>query len=118
MEYVKLGRTGLTVSRVCLGCMSYGDPTRGNHAWTLDEAASRPFLARALDLGINFFDTANVYSDGSSEEIVGKALLEMTSRDELVIATKVHGKMREGPNGGGLSRKAWLLALEKRGMRG
>ena len=112
MEYVKLGRTGLTVSRVCLGCMSYGDPARGNHAWTLDEAASRPFLARALDLGINFFDTANVYSDGSSEEIVGKALLEMTSRDELVIATKVHGRMRPGANGGGLSRKHILSEID------
>jgi aryl-alcohol dehydrogenase (NADP+) len=112
MEYVKLGRTGLTVSRVCLGCMSYGDPARGNHAWTLDEAASRPFLARALDLGINFFDTANVYSDGSSEEIVGKAILEMTSRDELVIATKVHGRMRPGANGGGLSRKHILSEID------
>ncbi len=112
MEYVKLGRTGLTVSRVCLGCMSYGDPARGNHAWTLDEAVSRPFLARALDLGINFFDTANVYSDGSSEEIVGKALLEMTSRDDLVIATKVHGRMRPGANGGGLSRKHILSEID------
>ena len=112
MDRVKLGRTGLTVSRVCLGCMSYGDPQRGNHAWTLDEAASRPFLARALDLGINFFDTANVYSDGSSEEIVGKALLEMTSRDELVIATKVHGRMRPGANGGGLSRKHILSEID------
>ena len=112
MEYVKLGRTGLTVSKVCLGCMSYGDPARGNHAWTLDEAASRPFLARALDLGINFFDTANVYSDGSSEEIVGKALLEMTSRDEVVIATKVHGRMRAGANGGGLSRKHILSEID------
>ena len=112
MDYVKLGRTGLTVSRVCLGCMSYGDPARGNHAWTLDEAASRPFLARALDLGINFFDTANVYSDGSSEAIVGRALLEMTSRDELVIATKVHGRMRPGANGGGLSRKHILSEID------
>lgn len=112
MEYVKLGRTGLTVSKVCLGCMSYGDPNRGNHAWTLDEDASRPFLARALDLGINFFDTANVYSDGSSEEIVGKALLEMTGRDELVIATKVHGRMRPGANGGGLSRKHIMSEID------
>ena len=112
MEYVKLGRTGLTVSRVCLGCMSYGDPARGNHAWTLDEAASRPFIARALDLGINFFDTANVYSDGSSEEIVGRALREMTSRDEVVIATKVHGRMRPGANGGGLSRKHILSEID------
>ena len=112
MDYVKLGRTGLTVSKICLGTMSYGDPARGNHAWTLDEAASRPFLSRALELGINFFDTANVYSDGSSEEIVGKALLEMTSRDEVVIATKVHGRMRAGANGGGLSRKHILSEID------
>ena len=74
MKYVKLGRTGLTVSRICLGCMSYGDPARGTHPWTLDEEASRPFFVRALELGINFFDTANVYSDGTSEEILGRAL--------------------------------------------
>jgi aryl-alcohol dehydrogenase-like predicted oxidoreductase len=82
MNYVKLGRTGLTVSRVCLGCMSYGEPGRGNHSWSLDDEASRPFIARALELGINFFDTANVYSNGSSEEIVGKALADMTTRNE------------------------------------
>ncbi len=112
MEYVKLGRTGLTVSKVCLGCMSYGDPNRGNHAWTLDEDASRPFLARALDLGINFFDTANVYSDGTSEEIVGKLLAEHARREEYVLATKVHGVMRKGPNGRGLSRKAIMQEID------
>ena len=84
MDIIKLGRTGLDVSRICLGCMSYGEPDRGNHPWTLGEAASRPFIKRALDLGINFFDTANVYSDGTSEEIVGRALLEYARRGELV----------------------------------
>ena len=108
MHYTKLGRTGLDVSRICLGCMSYGVPERGNHPWTLGEAESRPFIRRALDLGINFFDTANVYSDGTSEEIVGRALLEYAPRHEVVIATKVHGRMHKGPNGAGLSRKAIL----------
>ena len=112
MRYTKLGRTGLDVSRICLGCMSYGASDRGNHAWTLGEAQSRPFLRRALDLGINFFDTANVYSDGSSEEIVGRALLEFAPRGELVIATKVQGRMRQGPNGAGLSRKAILGEID------
>src|SRR5882672_8623625 len=112
MKYVKLGRTGLDVSRICLGCMSYGEPQRGAHPWTLGEAKSRPFLKRALDLGINFFDTANVYSDGSSEEIVGRALLEYARRDEVVIATKVHGRMRPGPNGAGLSRKAIMHEID------
>ena len=112
MKYVKLGSTGMDVSKICLGCMSYGDPNRGNHAWTLDEDASRPFLARALDLGINFFDTANVYSDGTSEEIVGRALAEMADRDEIVLATKVHGVTRPGPNGRGLSRKAILAEID------
>src|SRR6185437_1778535 len=97
MIYTHLGRTGIEVSRICLGCMSYGDPERGNHAWTLGEAASRPFLRRALDLGINFFDTANVYSAGTSEEIVGRALLAYARRGEVVIATKVHGRMHKGP---------------------
>ena len=112
MQYTKLGRTGLDVSRLCLGCMSYGEPDRGNHPWTLGEAASRPFLKKALDLGINFFDTANVYSDGTSEEIVGRALLDFARRDEVVIATKVHGRMRQGPNGAGLSRKAILAEID------
>jgi aryl-alcohol dehydrogenase-like predicted oxidoreductase len=112
MQYTKLGRTGLDISRLVLGCMSYGEPGRGNHPWTLDEAASRPFLRRALDLGINCFDTANVYSDGTSEEIVGRALLEYTRRGDVVIATKVHGRMRPGPNGAGLSRKAILGEID------
>jgi aryl-alcohol dehydrogenase-like predicted oxidoreductase len=105
MQYVKLGRTGLDVSRICLGCMSFGDPQRGNHSWTLDEEASRPLLRRAVELGVNFWDTANVYSDGSSEEIVGRALAEFGNRDEIVLATKVNGRMHAGPNGQGLSRK-------------
>ena len=109
---VRLGRTGLEVSRLCLGCMSYGVPDRGAHPWTLPEEASRPFLKKALDLGINFFDTANVYSDGTSEEIVGRALLDYARRDEVVIATKVHGRMRPGPNGAGLSRKAILAEID------
>ncbi|HXA62420.1 MAG TPA: aldo/keto reductase [Streptosporangiaceae bacterium] len=112
MEYVKLGATGLDVSRICLGCMSYGEPGRGNHAWSLDEEASRPFIRRAIEAGVNFFDTANVYSDGSSEEIVGRALAEYADRDEIVLATKVHGRMRPGPNGGGLSRKAILSEID------
>jgi aryl-alcohol dehydrogenase-like predicted oxidoreductase len=112
MDYVKLGNTGLDVSRLCLGCMSYGIPDRGSHAWTLNEEQSRPFIKKALELGINFFDTANVYSDGTSEEIVGRALKDFASRDEVVIATKVHGRMRPGPNGGGLSRKAIMSEID------
>ena len=112
MQYTKLGRTGLEVSRLCLGCMSYGEPDRGSHPWTLGEAASRPFLRKALDLGINFFDTANVYSDGSSEDIVGRALLEYARRGEVVIATKVNGRMHKGPNGAGLSRKAIFAEID------
>ncbi len=112
MHTTRFGRTGLEVSRLCLGCMSYGDPARGAHEWTLPEQASRPFLKRALDLGINFFDTANVYSDGTSEEIVGRALLAYARREEVVIATKVHGRMRPGPNGAGLSRKASLHEID------
>lgn len=112
MQYVKLGSTGLDVSRICLGCMSYGLPDRGAHEWTLDEEASRPLIRQALDAGINFFDTANVYSDGTSEEIVGRALADFARRDEIVLATKVHGRMRPGPNGGGLSRKAILAEID------
>jgi aryl-alcohol dehydrogenase-like predicted oxidoreductase len=112
MRYVKLGHTGLNISAIALGCMTYGDPDRGNHAWTLPEADSRPLIRQALDAGINFFDTANVYSAGSSEEIVGRALKEFAHRDEIVLATKVHGEMRPGPNGGGLSRKAILAAID------
>lgn len=112
MDYVKLGTTGLDVSRLCLGCMTYGDPRRGNHEWTLDEERSRPLLRQAIEAGITFFDTANVYSDGSSEEIVGRALKEFARRDEVVIATKVHGRMRPGPNGAGLSRKAIIQEID------
>jgi len=112
MDYTKLGSTGLDVSRLCLGCMTYGIPDRGNHAWTLDEETSRPILRAAVEAGINFFDTANVYSDGTSEEIVGRALKDFTRRDEVVIATKVHGRMRPGPNGAGLSRKAIMAEID------
>jgi 1-deoxyxylulose-5-phosphate synthase len=112
MKYVRLGNTGLRVSRICLGCMSYGVPERGAHPWSLPEEEARPFFAQALDAGINFFDTANVYSDGTSEEITGRSLLSMTAREDLVIATKVHGKMRSGPNGGGLSRKAIMTEVD------
>ena len=112
MEYVKLGRTGLDVSRVCLGCMTYGEPERGAHSWTINEEASRPFIRKALDLGINFFDTANAYSDGTSEEIVGRALKEFGARDSVVLATKVFNRMRPGPNGMGLSRKAIMSEID------
>jgi aryl-alcohol dehydrogenase-like predicted oxidoreductase len=112
MDYVKLGHTGLEVSTLVLGCMSYGDPARGNHAWTLPAEESAPFLRRALDAGVNFFDTANVYSDGSSEEIVGDVLLKAARREDLVLATKVHGRMRPGPNGAGLSRAAILTEVD------
>ncbi|WP_435208871.1 aldo/keto reductase [Streptomyces sp. bgisy034] len=112
MQYVKLGSTGLDVSRICLGCMTYGLPDRGTHEWTLDEEASRPLIRQALEAGINFFDTANVYSDGTSEEIVGKALRDFASRDAIVLATKVNGRMRPGPNGAGLSRKAVMTQID------
>jgi len=112
MDYVKLGSTGLDVSRICLGCMTYGEPSRGTHSWTLDEEASRPFLRRAVEAGINFFDTSNSYSDGSSEEILGRALRECARRDEVVIATKVFFPQRTGPNARGLSRKAIFTAID------
>lgn len=112
MDYVKLGNTGLEVSRLTLGCMTYGVADRGNHAWTLDEETSRPFFRKALELGINFFDTANSYSDGTSEEITGRALKDFARRDEVVIATKVYFPARKGPNGGGLSRKAILSEID------
>jgi aryl-alcohol dehydrogenase-like predicted oxidoreductase len=112
MDYVRLGNTGLEVSKLCLGCMSYGDPARGGHPWSLPEDQSTPFLEKALNAGVNFFDTANVYSDGSSEEILGSALLKKVRRDEVVIATKVCGQMRPGPNGRGLSRKAILAEID------
>jgi 1-deoxyxylulose-5-phosphate synthase len=111
VEYTKLGRTGLDVSRICLGCMSYGGGNRGNHAWSLDEEESRPFIKRALEAGINFFDTANRYSLGNSEEILGHAVKDFARREEVVIATKVYGRMRPGPNGAGLSRKAIMAEI-------
>ena len=113
MEYVKLGNTGLDVSRLCLGCMSFGDSENWIHKWLLNEENSRPIIKRALELGINFFDTANVYSLGKSEEILGRALKDYANRDEIVIATKIHGKMHEGPNGSGLSRKAIMSEINK-----
>jgi aryl-alcohol dehydrogenase-like predicted oxidoreductase len=112
MQYVKLGSTGLDVSRICVGCMSFGVPDRGTHEWTLDEEASRPLIRQALDAGINFFDTANVYSDGTSEEIVGRVLADLARREEVVIATKVNGAMHQGPNGRGLSRKAIMTEID------
>jgi 1-deoxyxylulose-5-phosphate synthase len=112
MKYVRLGTTGLEVSAVTLGCMSYGAPDRGSHEWSLSEEQSRPFIQQALDAGITTFDTANVYSDGNSEEIVGKALADFARRDEVVIATKVHGRMRSGPNGAGLSRVAIMTEID------
>ena len=112
MEYINLGKTGLKVSRICLGCMTYGEPLRGAHPWSLPEDVSRPFFAKALEAGVNFFDTANVYSDGTSEEFLGRAIKDLTRRDEVVIATKVHGRMRADANGGGLSRKAIFTEID------
>lgn len=120
MDYVRLGRSGLEVSRLCLGAMSFGDPEKWIHSWVLPEEESRAIIKRALDLGINFFDTANVYSLGASEEILGSALNDLAVRDEIVVATKVHGRMFDGPNGSGLSRKHILAqvdqSLERLGM--
>lgn len=113
MEYAKLGNTGLDVSRICLGCMGFGVAERWVHQWVLNEESSRPIIKKALELGINFFDTANVYSDGTSEEIVGRALKEYANRDEIVLATKVHFRMHEGPNGMGLSRKVIMSEIDK-----
>ena len=117
MEYVNLGKTGLKVSRICLGCMSYGEVPAvirpGSHAWALNEEQSQPFFKQALDLGINFWDTANVYSIGSSERLVGKFLKENTKRENMVIATKLHGVMRDDPNGKGLSRKEIFFELDQ-----
>jgi len=112
MKYTKLGTTGLDVSTICLGCMSYGAPDQGSHEWSLDEATSRPFLQRAVEAGINFFDTANAYSAGTSEEIVGRALADFANRDEIVLATKVFMPMRSGPNGSGLSRKSIMAEID------
>ncbi len=112
MQYVRLGTCGLKVSRLCLGCMSYGVPERGAHPWTLTEELGRPFIARALELGINFFDTSNSYSDGTSEEILGRAVRDFARRDEVVIASKVYFPMRKDANARGLSRKAILREIE------
>lgn len=112
MDYVTLGKTGLKVSRLCLGCMSFGDPKRGFHPWILDEEASRPILRRAVEAGINFFDTANIYASGTSEEVIGRALKDFARRDEVVITTKAHGPWGKGPNQGGLSRKAVFQAVD------
>ncbi len=119
MDYVNLGKTGLKVSRICLGCMTYGSPAvvgeakGGRHYWALNEQESQPFFRQALDLGINFFDTANVYSSGDSEVVLGNFLKANTRREAVVIATKVHGVMREEPNGRGLSRKSILFELDQ-----
>src|SRR5882757_7946351 len=112
MIYVKLGHTGLDVSRICLGCMSYGNPAIKNQSWSLGEKESLPFFKQAIELGINFFDTANVYSLGASEQITGRALKEYARRDEIVLATKLFARMREGPNGAGLSRKAVFQEID------
>jgi 1-deoxyxylulose-5-phosphate synthase len=112
MKTLRLGKTGLEVSRICLGCMSYGEPDRGMHNWTLSEEKSRPLIKKALEMGINFLDTANTYSDGSSEEIVGRAIKDFAKRDEVVLATKVFNRMRPGPNGAGLSRKSIMAEID------
>jgi len=113
MEYVKFGNTGMDVSKLCLGCMSFGDASKGIHKWVLDEDDTNQMIKLALDQGINFFDTANVYSEGTSEEYVGKALKKYANRDEIVLATKVWGEMHIGPNGKGLSRKAIFSEIDK-----
>ena len=112
MRYTTLGSTGLEVSRVALGCMSFGVPARGGHPWSLDEEAARPIIARALEAGVTFFDTANTYSAGTSEEITGRALRDFARREEVVLATKVWGRMGPGPNGAGLSRGAILTQVD------
>ncbi|MBF8641606.1 MULTISPECIES: aldo/keto reductase [Pseudomonas] len=112
MDYKNLGSTGLKISPLCLGCMTYGVPERGNHPWTMGEEESRPLFKKALDMGINFFDTANAYSDGTSEEIVGRVLNDFAQRDEIVLATKVYFPMRNKPNVGGLSRKAIFASID------
>jgi 1-deoxyxylulose-5-phosphate synthase len=112
MEYARLGSTGMKVSRICLGCMGFGDAGRWIHKWVLNEEDSRPIIRKALELGINFFDTANVYSLGASEEILGRALMDFAKRDEVIIATKLHGRMRDTPNGAGLSRNAILNEID------
>jgi 1-deoxyxylulose-5-phosphate synthase len=112
MEYGRFGSTGLEVSKLCLGCMTFGDAQSEAHVWTLKEEDSRPIIKQALELGINFFDTANVYSAGSSEEVVGRALKDFARREDVVLATKVWARMRPGPNGAGLSRKAIFAEID------
>ena len=112
MQYVKLGKTGLEVSRICLGCMGFGDPERWLHKWVVSEEQTHTVIRHAIEKGINFFDTANIYALGTSEEYVGSALKKFTKRDDVVLATKVHGRMADGPNGGGLSRKAILAEVD------
>ncbi|MFC5268674.1 aldo/keto reductase [Kribbella qitaiheensis] len=112
MEYVRLGRSGLKVSRIALGCMSFGDTSRGFSEWALDDAAAEPIFRQAVELGINFWDTANVYGFGSSEEIVGRAIGKYTKRDDIVLATKVYFRMHDGPGGSGLSRKAIMENID------
>jgi 1-deoxyxylulose-5-phosphate synthase len=112
VEYVNLGNTGVKVSRLCLGCMTFGEPDRGSRPWTLSAERSFPIIRQALESGINFLDTANSYSDGSSEEIVGRAIKEFGRRDEIVLATKVYNRVRPGPNGMGLSRKAIFTEID------
>src|SRR6202030_4652559 len=112
MQYVKLGHSGLDVSPICIGAMTYGEPSRGHPVWSLDEEASRPLIRHAIEQGINFFDTANMYSQGSSEEILGRALKDYADRDDVVIATKLRHPMRSGPNGHGLSRKAIMTEVD------
>src|ERR1700679_4067918 len=112
MKYKNLGGTGLKVSELCLGCMTFGVPERGDHPWTLPEEQARPLIQKAVEAGINYFDTADSYSDGTSEEIVGRALKDLMRRDEMVIATKVFFPMHKGPNGGGLSRKSIFAAID------
>jgi aryl-alcohol dehydrogenase-like predicted oxidoreductase len=112
MQYRKLGRTGLDVSPICIGCMGFGDPSRGHPAWSLDEEASRSLVRHAIEAGINFFDTANMYSNGGSEELVGRALKDFTNRDTVVIATKLAAATHNGPNAIGLSRKAIMAEID------
>ena len=112
MDYLRLGGSGLEISRIVLGCMSFGDPTRGTHSWSMGIDEARPFVRQALEAGITTFDTANSYSLGSSEEIVGELLGELADRSDVVVATKVYGRMADGPNGSGLSRGAIMAQVD------
>jgi aryl-alcohol dehydrogenase-like predicted oxidoreductase len=112
VDYIKLGNTGLDVSPIAIGAMTYGEPDRGHPVWSIDETGSRPLIRHALEAGINFFDTANIYSQGSSEEILGRVLHDFADRDDVVIATKLRHPMRPGPNGKGLSRKAIMTEID------